>query len=229
MTRMFLAGLLLSCNVFADLPALPPEDLGAKRSEPKMQQALFASGPSASLVAALYSSKQGNRGVPNRAFVEELYRIFLQLPDSDFAVNPKTDIYSVIASKLGPWRGLVHRKAAAFEAMVVLAGRESSWNWNEGRDLSAGNTSSETEEAGAWQTSFNARHFDAIARQMAMGMSGKDYIKEAKADHEFSARFTWRVLRNTIRHHGPVLRGEILPYIDPARVVKLEAFFKGAK
>lgn len=179
-------------------------------------------------VSALYKTAQGDRGVPKAAFVDALYDIFLKMPDSAFEPNPKIDIYSVIAPKLGPWRGITHRRAAGFEAMVALAGRESSWNWNEGRDKAASNTSAETQESGPFQTSCNARVFEPRAKALLTGVSCLQYIPKAKTDHEFTVQFSWYVLRGTTKHHGPVVRGEILPALQKARVATLEELFKKA-
>lgn len=211
MKRLFLSLFLAGCVSVPKAPDVP---------EP--------GAPTVSIVSSLYKDAQGSRGAPRASFVDELFQIFLKMPDSAFEANSVTDIYSVIEPKLGPWRGITHRRSAAFESMISLAGRESSWNWNEGRDKSASNTSAETEESGAWQTSCNARVFDARAKALLNGISCSQYIPKAKSDHEFATLFTWYVIRGTIRHHGPVLRGEILPPMQKARVDALEAIFKKA-
>jgi hypothetical protein len=58
--------------------------------------------------------------------------------------------------------------------MLGLGMRESSGKYCEGRDRSASNTSSVTAEAGAWQTSFNARVFSPSFEQVF-----KDYANGA--------------------------------------------------
>ncbi len=46
---------------------------------------------------------------------------------------------------------------ASYTLLIGLGMRESSGDYCEGRDYSAGSTSASTCEAGAWQTSYNAR------------------------------------------------------------------------
>src|SRR5262245_21088786 len=76
-----------------------------------------------------------NRGVPPDDFLDQLVAWGKQAPDEIFTPNLLSDIYSSVKNTLGPWRDLQHRRAVMLEVMRVLAGFESSWNWNEGRDM----------------------------------------------------------------------------------------------
>src|SRR5580693_1899343 len=103
---------------------------------------------------AYVAAKQrvANRGVPPDSFLDELVAWGKTAPDEIFAPNSFKDIYSSVFSTLGPWDGLQHRRAVMLEVMRVLAGFESSWNWNEGRDVTnPTSVTSDTIEAGAWQ------------------------------------------------------------------------------
>ena len=73
-----------------------------------------------------------NRGVPPDSFLDELVAWGRSAPDEIFAPNANTDVYSNVVAVLGPWQDLRHRRAVMLEVMRVLAGFESSWNWNAG-------------------------------------------------------------------------------------------------
>jgi hypothetical protein len=75
-----------------------------------------------------------NRGIPEDDFLDQLVAWGKQAPDEIFAPNTVSDIYSSVKNKLGPWRDLKHRRAVMLEVMRVLAGFESSWDWNLGVD-----------------------------------------------------------------------------------------------
>ena len=99
-------------------------------------------------------SRVFNRGKPPVSFLDELVDWGAAAPDEIFTRNDNDDVYSSVKAELGPWVDLVHRKAAMLEVLRVLAGFESSWDWNAGRDVT--NPSSNqpcTEEAGILQCS----------------------------------------------------------------------------
>jgi len=75
-----------------------------------------------------------NRGVPPNDFLDQLVAWEKQSLDEIFQPNSFSDVYSSIINTLGPWQGIPHRRAVMLEVMRVLAGFESSWNWNEGRE-----------------------------------------------------------------------------------------------
>jgi hypothetical protein len=100
------------------------------------------------------------------------------------------------------------------EVMRVLAGFESSWNWNAGRDTT--NPTSDTPtttEAGAWQVSANSMSFGDDLRALVKARAGTDegmaFQRTMKQDHPFAMEYIARLLRHTVRHNGPVKRHEI--------------------
>ena len=127
------------------------------------------------------------------------------------------DIYTLIkpyiGPTLGPWTNLTNRRAAMLEVLRVLAGFESSWNWDCGRDTtnSTSNTP-QTTEAGAWQVSCNSRAFGRDLRDLAPA-DGIRFQRAMKSDHPLAMEYASRLLRHTIRHNGPVVRKEILPWL----------------
>jgi hypothetical protein len=177
-----------------------------------------------------------NRGRPPVSFLAELLLWARHAPDEIFVQNDRYDIYSSVKPDLGPWVGLLQRKAAMCEVLRVLPGFESSWNWLEGRDVT--NKTSDkpwTEEAGIFQVSADATKFDSslvafVIRRIGEGRTEvKDsnghtiyayrfdctkFIAQMKIDHSFAIEFAARLLRFTVKHNGPVLRKEINPFLS---------------
>ena len=71
---------------------------------------------------------------PPVSFLDELVDWALHAPDEIFAPNAADDVYSSVVAQLGPFVFTVHRKAVMLEVLRVLAGHESTWNWNQGVD-----------------------------------------------------------------------------------------------
>ena len=69
---------------------------------------------------------------PPVSFLDELVDWGSDAPDEIFRPNSNFDIYSSVAAQLGPYESTVHRKAVMLVVLRVLAGHESTWNWNEG-------------------------------------------------------------------------------------------------
>lgn len=158
-------------------------------------------------------SKVANRGIPPDSFLDELLAWGRTAPDALFAPNDGFDVYSSVADNLGPWTCKLHRKAVMIEVLRVLAGFESSWNWNEGRDTTnASSITPETIEAGAWQVSANSRHFGADLMALAPA-DGRDFQFAMKTDHRLACEYIARLLRHTVNHNGPVKRKEINPHL----------------
>lgn len=155
-----------------------------------------------------------NRGVPPDAFLDELVAWGKRAPDDIFVPNSIHDVYTNVSRALGPWQGPRHRRAAMLEIMRVLAGFESSWNWNEGRDTTnpTSNTAS-TIEAGAWQVSANSMGFGTELRNLvqarAGAVDGTSFQRAMKRDHQLAMEYIARLLRRTVNHNGPVKRHEI--------------------
>lgn len=172
-----------------------------------------------------------NRGSAPDAFLDELIAWAKKEEDSVFTVNDNYDIYSSIKPQLGPWRDLIHRKAAMCEVLRVLGGFESSWNWNEGRDTTNSTSGTPcTEEAGIFQCSGNAMNFGDL-KQYTQAMIGSTdcnhFIVESKKNHLFSLGFCARLLRETVNHHGPVKRKEINDWLSPVAVAEFEHLLTG--
>jgi hypothetical protein len=155
-----------------------------------------------------------NRGVPPDSFLDELVAWGTTAPDDIFAPNPNQDVYSNVVSVLGPWQGLDHRRAAMLEVMRVLAGFESSWNWNEGVDRNnPTSVTPDTIEAGAWQVSANSMNFGQELKDLVLAkagsLDGNDFQRAMKQDHLLAMEYIARLLRRTVNHNGPVKRHEI--------------------
>ncbi len=167
-------------------------------------------------------SKVSNRGTPPDAFLTELIAWGKSAPEEIFAVRRddpgEVDIYTHVAYGLGPWISPLHRRAAMLEVLRVLAGFESSWLWNCGRDTTnSTSTTPTTIEAGIFQVSANSRAFGQDLRTLSPA-DGDQFQRAMKADHPLAMEYAARLLRHTIRHNGPVERGEIDPWLQCAAV-----------
>ena len=151
-------------------------------------------------------------GAPPDAFLDELVAWGKTAAAEIFAPNSSTDIYSNVYGKLGPWKkDPNHRRAVMLEVMRVLAGLESSWDWNHGPN---GQHKTEAEnEAGAWQVSADSMEFGQELKDLAKARAGSldavDFQKFIKKDHTFAMEYIARLLRRTVDHNGPVRRHEI--------------------
>jgi len=172
-----------------------------------------------------------NRGSAPESFLLELIVWAKDAPDEIFLPNQRTDIYSSVAAELGPWQGLLHRKAAMLEVLRVLGGFESSWDWNEARDTnnSTSNTPC-TEEAGIFQCSGNSMHFDASLKALLLQAAGKTdcdtFRAESKSNHRFAIEYCARLLRFTVEHHGPIRDRDINPWLRRDSVAEFEALLQ---
>ncbi len=172
-----------------------------------------------------------NRGVPPDSFLTELIVWGKKAPVVLFEPNENpADVYASIKPVLGPWEDNTQRRAVMLEVMRVLAGFESSWNWNEGVDTTnKTSVTPETEEAGAWQVSMNAVVFGQDLEMLTMNKIGtidyefgRIFQSAMKADHPFAMEFIARLLRHTCRHNGPVLRHEIDPWLSRSAVAEFQ-------
>jgi hypothetical protein len=179
-------------------------------------------------------ARVSNRGRPGVAFLRELVTWGKMAPAEIFEdrTTEERDIYASVEQELGPYLNDAHRKACLLEVMRVLAGFESSWDWTEGRDTknTPANSPQNEIEAGAWQVSSNSINFgkdlkdlvlahvqstDAVAFQAAM-----------KTDHPLAMEYTARLLRHTIRHHGPVKRSEIDEWLSKDAVEEFQQLLR---
>lgn len=181
-------------------------------------------------------AKVDNRGVPPEKFLGELVAWAREAPDSIFEVNLRRDIYSLVKPvmpTLGPFKSITHRKAIMCEVLRVLAGFESSWRWNEGRDKANPNeVDVETWSVGAFQISPNSRWLDPsllryLRNRYGMNASNSELVTRFRADmvsdHRFACAYATMLLRVNLNHNGPVKRGEILPWLSREAVAEFEA------
>jgi hypothetical protein len=169
-----------------------------------------------------------NRGVPPDDFLDQLVAWGKEAPDEIFAPNDRDDVYSSIFDSLGPWQGDVHRRAVMLEVMRVLAGFESSWDWNAGRDTTnPTSVTPDTIEAGAWQVSANSMNFGQELKDLVMAklgtLDGSVFQKAMKKDHALAMEYIARLLRRTTHHNGPILRHEIDPWLRRDSVAEIQA------
>jgi hypothetical protein len=172
-----------------------------------------------------------NRGIPPNDFLDELIAWGKTAPDEIFVRNAFSDIYSSIFNTLGPWESTLHRRAVMLEVMRVLAGFESSWKWNEGRDITnSTSVTPETIEAGAWQVSANAMNFGQELKDLVMTqvgtLDGTEFQEAMKLNHPLAMEFIARLLRRTTRHNGPVVRHEIDRWLRRDAVAEFQTRLK---
>src|SRR5947208_2467000 len=135
-----------------------------------------------------------NRGIAPNAFLDELVAWGKDADDEIFGPNDVSDVYSSVFNTLGPWASEEHRRAVMLEVMRVLAGFESSWNWNEGRDTNNPTSfTAVTTEAGAWQVSANSMNFGAdlkkLVKQRVGSFDGIKFQEAMKEDHELAMEY----------------------------------------
>ncbi len=119
------------------------------------------------------------------------------------------------------------------EVLRVLAGFESSWNWNEGIDRNSpafkANPTSvppTTIEAGAWQVSANSMghgpELKALVLRKAGALDAATFQRAMKQNHQLAIEYIARLLRRTVRANGPVLRHEIDRWLSKDAVVEFQ-------
>jgi hypothetical protein len=184
-----------------------------------------------------------NRGVPPDDFLTEMVAWARTADDEIFERNAARDIYTEVMPELGLYRSLTHRKAVMLEVMRVLAGFESSWNWNCGIDSTRkAEDTPENAEAGAWQVSYDSRYFDYELRLMLRNLGvidGVRFQKITKTRHNFAMEYVARLMRCTTKHNGPLYRNRgvfppglrgpghaIYPWLSRASVDEFEGMLK---
>lgn len=193
------------------------------------------------LNAAVY-----NRGPAPIEFLDTLVNTIRNLPDEVFSDEYRSKTEPDVFAFLTPeFRNLIdpafdpflRRRAIMCEVLRVLGGFESSWNWTEGRDTANADSDTWPEfEAGIFQCSANSMNFDPSLKECfarhygltkeAMGrvvIGAKRFITMSKKSPKFAIEYCARLLRFTVRHHGPLLRREIVPYL---RADCVQAFFE---
>lgn len=176
---------------------------------------------------AATKAKVANRGTPPETFLRELLAWGRTAPAEIFAPNSGLDVYASVKAELGPYGTGMHRRAVMLEVLRVLAGFESSWNWNEGRDVTNSTSiTPETIEAGAWQVSANSMAFGFDLKELIQhrvrSLKGADFQAAMKRDHTLAMEYAARLLRHTVNHNGPVKRKEINPWLSREAVAEFE-------
>jgi len=169
-----------------------------------------------------------NRGVAPDDFLDQLVAWGKEAPDEIFAANSFSDVYSSVVNTLGPWQDIKHRRAVMLEVMRVLAGFESSWNWNEGRDTTnVTSVTPDTIEAGAWQVSANSMNFGHELKDLVLAnvgtLDGNAFQKAMKQNHPLAMEYIARLLRRTTAANGPVVRHEIDPWLRQDAVAEFQS------
>ena len=168
-----------------------------------------------------------NRGKPPIWFLDALVTWARRTPLAFFAPNKRRDVYWSVASVLGPWEGLEHRRAVMCEILRVLAGFESSWTMDVGRDHTNPNVDSPlNEEAGLFQVSPDSMDLDRslwiFIDERLKSTDPQAFLKAMKTDAQLAIEYAAMVLRVTTRHHGPVRDGKINAHLRRAAVEEFE-------
>lgn len=168
-----------------------------------------------------------NRGVPSDEFLAELIAWGRSASEEIFAKNDHLDVYSSVKKELGPYETIARRRAVMLEIMRVLAGFESSWNWNAGGDTTNPHSiHPDTTEAGAWQVSADSMAWGAdltaLVDRLVGSRDGNAFQSAMKSNHALAMEYIARLLRHTIDANGPVKRREIHPWLSKAAVDEFE-------
>ena len=172
---------------------------------------------------------------PPIGFLEELVAWAGSAADEIFAPNASfhDDIYDSVSHQLGPCEGIATRRAVMLEVLRVLAGIESTWNWNDGVDKSKRTrATAENSEAGAWQVSADSMNFGqelkdlvqkALARDGGGSLDANAFQRVMKKDHQLAIEYAARLLRHTTKHHGPVRDHRIHRWLSKDAVAEFQA------
>lgn len=190
------------------------------------------------------NEKVYNRGTAPQEFLDELVRVLRQAPIEIFSTTygslKEPDVFEFLADNI-PWVPSPvsrmtdpERRALMCELLRVLGGFESSWDWTKGRDTTNPESFTPcTSEAGLWQCSGDSMNFDGSLVDCFMehykdqswreflGNQGRDERCEdfqnlTKESSPFAIEYVCRLLRFTVRHHGPLKRGEVFPWLREA-------------
>jgi N-acetylmuramoyl-L-alanine amidase len=188
-----------------------------------------------------------NRGTAPALFLDTLVSTIRNLPDEVFSDEYRSKTEPDVFAFLTPeFRNLIdpafdpflRRRAIMCEVLRVLGGFESSWNWTEGRDTANADSDTWPEfEAGIFQCSANSMNFHPSLKEcfdLHFGWPGRAsvgsavdvarrFVSYTKSSPAFAIEYCARLLRFTVRHHGPLLRREIVPWL---RADCVQAFFE---
>jgi peptidoglycan hydrolase-like protein with peptidoglycan-binding domain len=237
---------LVSAGVGGLMPGAPARQPKASRAA-ATKPAAGAPTPAGKFVRTL--AKVFNRGNPKPEFLQELVAWGKTAPEAIFADQPgnEKDVYASVITELGPFEDITHRKACMLEVMRVLAGFESSWNWNEGVDTSReSEDTQENSEAGAWQVSADSLRLgqdlkDLVKREVGT-LNGVEFQRAMKANHPLAMEYIARLVRHTRKQNGPLYKGNersvfsrpelrreeqsIYPWLSRDAVAEFQAFLR---
>jgi len=168
---------------------------------------------------------------PPVSFLDALVDWALLAPDELFLPNAVFDVYSAVVRQLGPYGIGAHRKAVMLEVLRCLAGRETMWDWNHGVD--AGKSQDKTsndEEAGAFQCSADSMGNDKSLEDYVQATLGATddatFISGTKSNHAFAIEYAVRLLRVTVKHHGPFVHKTIHGELNRAAVKEFRDYLE---
>ncbi|HMH06294.1 MAG TPA: peptidoglycan-binding domain-containing protein, partial [Terriglobales bacterium] len=205
----------------------------------KLDESLMASAAGGKTPAAQVPRSAGqfvstlakvfNRGNPKPEFLQQLVDWGKTAPEAIFADQPgnEKDVYASVITELGPFQDITHRKACMLEVMRVLAGFESSWDWNEGIDTSRASADTPANsEAGAWQVSADSLAIgkdlkDLVQREVGT-FDGVKFQKAMKSNHPLAMEYIARLMRHTRKANGPLYKGNERSIFNPPALRKEE-------
>jgi peptidoglycan hydrolase-like protein with peptidoglycan-binding domain len=237
---------LVSAGVGGLMPVAPAGQPKASRAGAN-KPAAGAPTPAGKFVRTL--AKVFNRGNPKPEFLQELVAWGRTAPEAIFADQPgnEKDVYASVITELGPFEDITHRKACMLEVMRVLAGFESSWNWNEGIDTTRVTADTpENSEAGAWQVSADSlrlgQDLKDLVKREAGTLNGVEFQRAMKANHPLAMEYIARLMRHTRKQNGPLYKGNersvfsrpelrkeeqsIYPWLSRDAVAEFQAFLR---
>lgn len=172
-----------------------------------------------------FSLNKHKRRAPPEDFLQSLFEFVRNTCDENelYSFNEEErDIFKHLEKELAlsDESSLLYRCSVAFELLRVSAAMESSYNWQQGRDLSANNTSVDTQEAGIFQTSQNSHIYahkgywgrwkyldDLVASRGVDPKNGLAWIQLQKNEAEKNFVFEHHLfmIRHDFRHYGPMI------------------------
>jgi hypothetical protein len=168
---------------------------------------------------------------PPISFLDQLIDAINPLSDDVFAKNDLTDIYSAMKSSLGPYDGLLHRKAVMCEVLRVQAAFESDWNWNEGVDINNANSvaHADGQETGAFQVSADSMRFDKSLPACVKRLAGKNdvatFIEAMKSNHALAVEYCARLLRFNTKWCGTINKpSQVTSHVRRDAVAEFQTF-----
>lgn len=176
-------------------------------------------------------AKVAEQGEPPDSFLDVVITCAKAWPEEIIAANAvPDDIYARMRPSLGPWTGLLHRRAVMCEVLRVDSGFESGWNFNEGRDTTAGPETPYEEETGILQVSANSLNFDPSLtlcfHHYFPGGGVQQFIDGMKSNHAFALEYAARLFRFDTRWSGPCNRGWLNQWVNRDSVAEFEAFLQ---